>query len=278
MIQKSYDNKGTLYLIPTPIGNMDDITIRSLNVLKEVDFLLCEDTRVTSKLLQHFDIKKNLIRCDEYSQENVRNKVVESLRNNKKIGLVSDAGSPIISDPGYIVSKYVIEEGFNVVALPGATAFVPALSISGISPAPFIFYGFLNAKSTKEIKELKKLKDKKETIIFYESPHRLVDTLKNMLDVFGDRNIAICREISKIYEEVIRGTITECLKELQTIKGEIVIIVEGNNDVVDYSDLNIIEHINLYIADGKSSMDAIKQVARERNLPKSVVYKEYNKK
>ena len=278
MIQKSYDGKGSLYLIPTPIGNMEDITIRSLNTLKMVEFILCEDTRVTSKLLQYFDINKPLVRCDEYSQESVREKVISALKDNKNIGLVSDAGSPIISDPGYVVSKYVIEEGFNVIALPGATAFVPALSTSSLAPSPFIFYGFLNAKSSKEKKELTSLKDKSETLIFYESPRRLVDTLNNMLEVFGDRNIAICREISKIHEEVIRGTITECLKELQTIKGEIVIVVEGNKEVVDYSDLDIIEHVNLYIADGKSSMDAIKQVAKERKIPKSVVYKEYNKK
>ena len=278
MIQKSYDGKASLYLIPTPIGNMEDITIRSLNTLKEVEFILCEDTRVTSKLLNYFDIKKPLVRCDEYSQEKVKEKVLEALKNNKNIGLVSDAGSPIISDPGYIVSKYVIEEGFNVIALPGATAFVPALSVSGINPAPFIFYGFLNAKSSKEIKELKALKDKKETLIFYESPNRLVDTLNNMLEVFGDRKIAVCREISKIHEEVVRGTITDCLKSLTTIKGEIVIVVEGNNEVVDYSDLDIIEHVNLYIAEGKSNMEAIKIVAKERNIPKSVVYKEYNKK
>lgn len=278
MIQKSYDGKASLYLIPTPIGNMEDITIRSLNTLKEVEFILCEDTRVTSKLLNYFDIKKPLVRCDEYSQEKVKEKVLETLRNNKNIGLVSDAGSPIISDPGYIVSKYVVEEGFNVIALPGATAFVPALSVSGINPAPFIFYGFLNAKSSKEIKELKILKDKKETLIFYESPNRLVDTLNNMLEVFGDRKIAVCREISKIHEEVVRGTITDCLKSLTTIKGEIVIVVEGNNEVVDYSDLDIIEHVNLYIAEGKSNMEAIKIVAKERNIPKSVVYKEYNKK
>ena len=278
MIQKSYDKKASLYLIPTPIGNMEDITLRSLNTLKEVEFILCEDTRVTSKLLNYFDIKKPLVRCDEYSQDKVKEKVLNTLRNNKNIGLVSDAGSPIISDPGYIVSKYVIEEGFNVIALPGATAFVPALSISDINPAPFVFYGFLNAKSSKEIKELKSLKDKKETLIFYESPKRLVETLNNMLEVFGDRKIAVCREISKIHEEVVRGSISECLKELITIKGEIVIVVEGNSDTVDYSDLDIIEHVNLYIAEGKSNMDAIKQVAKERNVPKSVIYKEYNKK
>ena len=278
MIQKSYDNKASLYLIPTPIGNMEDITLRSLNILKEVEFILCEDTRVTSKLLNYFDIKKPLVRCDEYSQDKVKEKVLNTLRNNKNIGLVSDAGSPIISDPGYIVSKYVIEEGYNVIALPGATAFVPALSVSDINPAPFIFYGFLNAKSSKEIKELKSLKDKRETLIFYESPKRLVETLNNMLEVFGDRKIAVCREISKIHEEVVRGSISECLKELTTIKGEIVIVVEGNNDTVDYSDLDLIEHVNLYVAEGKSNMDAIKQVAKERNIPKSVVYKEYNKK
>lgn len=275
MRQKSYDGKGTLYLIPTPIGNLDDITVRGLNILREVDFILCEDTRVTGMLLKKYNIKKTLIRCDEYSQEKVKNQVLSALLENKKIGLVSDAGSPIISDPGYVVCQYVIDSGYNVVALPGATAFVPALISSGITPAPFTFIGFLNAKMSKQRSELSKLKDKQETLIFYEAPHRIKSTLNNMLQVLGDRSIAICRELSKMYEEIIRGTISECLKEVDNIKGEIVIIVSGNTEVIDYSDLDITEHVLLYVADGMAEMDAIKKVAQERKVAKSVIYKEY---
>lgn len=275
MRQKSYDGKGTLYLIPTPIGNLDDITVRGLKTLREVDFILCEDTRVTGMLLKKYEIKKPLIRCDEYSQDKVKEQVLSALLENKKIGLVSDAGSPIISDPGYVVCQYAIDSNYNVVALPGATAFVPALISSGITPAPFTFIGFLNAKVSKQRSELSKLKDKKETLIFYEAPHRIKSTLNNMLQILGDRPIAICRELSKMYEEIIRGTISECLKEVDNIKGEIVIIVSGNGEVIDYSDLDITEHVLLYVADGMAEMDAIKKVAKERKVAKSIIYKEY---
>lgn len=277
MVQKSYDGKSTLYFIPTPIGNLEDITIRALNILKEVEFILCEDTRVTGVLLKKYDIKKNLIRCDEYSQLKMKNQVLDALASGKNIGFVSDAGSPVISDPGFVVSKYVIDAGYNVVALPGATAFVPALSVSGINPSPFIFYGFLNDKSSKARKELEVLKSKTETIILYVSVHDLSDTLKLMLDVLGDRDIAICRELSKIHEEIVRGSISECISSLVNIKGEFVIVIDGNHEVVDFSHLSIEEHVNMYINDGISKMDAMKKVAKERNVSKSIIYNEYNK-
>lgn len=277
MKQSSYDGKATLYLIPTPIGNLEDITLRALNVIKEVDFVLCEDTRKTSLLLSNFNIKKPLYRCDEYYQEKIKDKVLNALSNGKKIGFVSDAGSPVISDPGYIVCKYVIDSGYNVVALPGATAFVPALSVSGINPSPFIFYGFLNSKVSKQKKELDLLKNKKETLIFYVSVHDIMSVLNLMLDVFGDRDIAICRELTKIHEEIIRGKISECISKLTQLKGEFVVIVSGNSNIEKFDNIDIIEHVNLYINDGMTKMDAIKQVAKDRNISKSVVYNEYNK-
>lgn len=277
MIQKSYDNTATLYFIPTPIGNLEDITIRSLNTLKSVDFVLCEDTRVTGFLLNKYGIKKTLIRCDEYSQEKVKNQVLSALSSGKNIGFVSDAGSPVISDPGYVVSKYVIEAGYNVVALPGATAFVPALSVAGINPAPFIFYGFLSDKKSKVKKELNLLKNKTETIIFYVSVHDINDMLQLFYDYFGDRQIAICRELTKLHEEIIRGSISECMKNLSTIKGEFVVVVDGNHEVTDFSNISIEEHVNMYIQDGMSKMDAIKNVAKERGVSKSVIYNEVNK-
>ena len=201
MIQKSYDNSASLYLIPTPIGNVEDITIRSLNTLKMMDELLCEDTRTTSILLKKYDIKKKLVSCHEYNESKIIDYVVSRLDNGLNIGLVTDQGSPIISDPGFILSRAIIDAGYNVISLPGATAFVPALSSSGIEPSPFLFYGFLNAKNNKQISELKELKNFRYTLIFYESVHRIKSTLKNMLDVFGDRYICIGREISKVFEE-----------------------------------------------------------------------------
>lgn len=276
MSQKSYDNSPSLYLIPTPIGNLEDITIRSLNTLKSVDFILCEDTRETGKLLSKYNIKKRLVSCHEFNEEKVKDYVVSQLKNGLNIGLVTDQGTPIISDPGYIIVNHVVSNGFNVISLPGATAFVPALTCSGISPSPFLFYGFLNAKSSKQKRELQALKTLKYTMIFYEAPHRLSDTLKNMLEVFGDRYISISREISKIHEEIYRNKISELIKISDTLKGEFVLIVEGNNDNVDYSELSIQEHIKLYLDDGISEKDAIKLVAKERNVAKSIVYKEYH--
>ena len=276
MIQHSYDDSASLYLIPTPIGNLDDITVRALNTLKQVDVLLCEDTRDTGLLLKKYDIKQTLLSCHEYNEDKIVGKVIDYLGKGKHVGLVTYQGSPIISDPGYIISRAVINAGYNVISLPGATAFVPALSMSGIEPSPFLFYGFLSAKDSKQKGELKSLKDLKYTLIFYESVHRMEKTLKNMLEVLGDRNIAICREISKIHEEVCRDKISNILQFVSQMKGEFVIIVEGNKEKVDYNSLDVIEHVKLYTEDGISEKDAIKLVAKERNVAKSVIYNEYH--
>lgn len=276
MSQKSYDNSASLYLIPTPIGNLDDITVRALKTLETVDFVLCEDTRETGKLLSKYNIKKKLVSCHEFNEDKVSDYVISELRNGLNIGLVTDQGTPIISDPGYVVAKEVISSGFNVVSLPGATAFVPALTMAGIDPSPFLFYGFLNAKDSKKKKELQVLSSLKFTMIFYEAPHRLKDTLILMNEVFGDRMISISREISKIHEEVLRGSIGELIDKVDTLKGEFVLVVEGNHDVVDYSDMSIIEHVKLYVDDGMDEKEAIKLVSKERKIAKSIVYKEYH--
>ena len=275
MIQKSYDDSPSLYLIPTPIGNLDDITLRSLNVLKSVDEILCEDTRDTGMLLSHYDIHKKLVSCHEFNEDKMIDYVVSKLKEGYHLGLVTDQGTPIISDPGYIVSRGVIEAGYNVISLPGATAFVPALTSSGLEPSPFLFYGFLNAKNSKQIQELRGLKDYPFTIIFYEAVHRIKNTLENMLEVFGDRSICIGRELSKIHEEFTRGKITEILPLVDSMKGEFVIVVEGNHDVTDYSNLDVVEHVKMYL-DDMSEMDAVKKVAKERGVAKSVIYQEYH--
>lgn len=278
MIQKSFNDTPSLYLIPTPIGNLDDITVRSLNTLKTVDVILCEDTRDTGLLLSHYDIKKKLVSCHEYNEDKIIDNVVSMLKDGLNIGLVTDQGTPIISDPGYIVSRGVIEAGFNVISLPGATAFVPALTSSGIEPSPFLFYGFLNSKSSKQKTELKSLKDLKYTIIFYESVHRMKETLSNMLEVLGNRKIAVCRELSKIHEEIVRDNISNIIPLVDTMKGEFVIVVEGNKEIVDFSELDVVEHVKMYVEDGMKEMDAIKQVAKERGVAKSIIYSEYHKK
>ena len=276
MRQKSYDDSPSLYLIPTPVGNMEDITLRSINTLKMVDLLLCEDTRVTAELLHKLDIKKKLIHSDDHNEDSLKEMVLSKLQEGLNIGLVTDRGTPIISDPGYKIVEFVSRNGFNVISLPGPTAFVPALTMSGINPAPFLFYGFLNSKESKRVKELESLKKLPYTIILYEAPHRITDMLKSLLQVFGNRRIALCREISKKYEEAIRGTITEVLEVSDTLKGEMVVVVEGNLEQEDFSTMTILEHINLYLEDGITEKEAIKKVAVERDIPKSIVYKEYH--
>ena len=278
MSQKSYrTDENKLYLIPTPIGNMDDITLRSVKTLEMVDLLLCEDTRVTEQLLRHLNIKKKLISCHDHNEDQMKLYVISLLNEGKNIGLVTDRGTPIISDPGYKIVEEVIRSGFSVIGLPGATAFVPALIMSGMNPAPFLFYGFLNPKSSKRKTELELFQRSPYTLIFYEAPHRIQDTLEDIQFVLGNRKVALCREISKMYEEIYRGTVQEVLDEISDgIKGEIVLIVSGNTVKEDFSFFSLIDHVKLYVEDGMSEKDAIKLVAKERDLPKSVVYKEYH--
>jgi len=277
MSQKSYDNSPTLYLIPTPIGNMEDITIRAVNTLKMVDVVFCEDTRVTGQLLKYLDISKKLISSHNYNESENKDKLLEYLSNGSNVGLVSDRGTPIISDPGYELAKYAIEKGYNVVSLPGATALIPALTSSGISPMPFYYYGFLNSKDSARKKELEFLKNIDATLILYEAPHRINKTLKDLGNILGNnRKISISREITKKYEEIYRGTIGQLIEEQNNYKGELVIVVEGNKNTTEYKNLSIEEHVNLYIEDGKSSMDAIKIVAKERGMKKSEIYDIYH--
>lgn len=278
MSQKSYDNSPTLYLIPTPIGNLEDISIRCLNTLKEVDVIFSEDTRVTSLLLSHFEISKKLVSSHSYNEDVTSNKLIEYLKEGKNVGLVSDRGTPVISDPGYKLAKAAIDNNFNVVALPGTTAFVPALIASGLNPQPFLFFGFLSNKSSKRKKELEDLKNYPYTLIFYEAPHRLLETLDDMYDVLGNRKICISREISKKFEEIYRDTLENIREQVKDAKGEFVIVVDGNYEEKTYDNLSIIEHVNLYIKEGYDVKEASKLVAKERKMTKSDVYNEYHKK
>ena len=274
MWQKSYDGTPSVYLVPTPIGNLEDMTFRAIKILNEVDVIFSEDTRVTLQLLNHFDIKNKLIHMDDHNEEDVKNNVLSYLKDNKNVAIVTDRGTPIISDPGYKTVKFLKEMGYNVIALPGATAFVPALVASGISGEHFLFYGFLSNKDKKMHDELDMLKDSEFTIVFYEAPHRILRTLNSMLEVFGDRYISISREISKIHESVFVGLISSAIESID-VKGEFVIVVSPSQEIV-VNDMSIIENVDMYIRSGLSSMDAIKRVARERKIPKNDVYKEYH--
>lgn len=271
----SYDGSPVLYLIPTPIGNMDDMTFRAVNVLRSVEVVFSEDTRVTGLLFKHFGIKKKLIANHNFNENDNKDKLLDYLSNGYDVGIVSDRGTPTISDPGYALVLHAIKNGYNVVSLPGATAFVPALTVSGLDISHFTFYGFLNNKSSKRRKELEDLRFNKETLIFYESPHRLKEMLNDVLVVLGNRKISISREITKKYEEVIRGTVTEVIDCLNDIKGEIVVVVSGNY-IQEQDDMNIVECVDFYISLGNSPMNAIKMVARDRGVSKNVVYDEYH--
>lgn len=279
MSQKSFkDSTNALYLVPTPIGNLSDMTTRAIETLKLSDIVVCEDTRVTGQLLSNYDIKKKLICSNEQTEDNVKEKVEQYLKEGLNVSIVTDRGTPIISDPGYRIVAYIVQKGYNVIGLPGPTAFVPALIASGIDPQPFMFYGFLNSKESKRRKELELIKKFKYTLIFYESPHRILSTLSILLDVLGNRKIAVSREISKLYEEIYRGSVSEVISELEqeNIKGEFVIVVEGNKEEEDYSNLTIDEHIKMYLDDGMSEKEAIKMVANDRNVKKSEIYKYYH--
>lgn len=276
MLQNSYDGKPTLYLISTPIGNLEDITYRSVKVLNDVDVIFSEDTRVTLNLLNYLGINKKLISLHEHNEDVVKEKVLEYLKNGDNIALVTDRGTPIISDPGYKTVKYITDNNYNVVALPGPTAFVPALITSGLAPQPFLFYGFLDSKDSLKRSELERLSNEEETIIFYEAPHRIIRTLNMMLDIFGDRNISISREISKKFETVYRGKISDVINIIPE-KGEFVIIVDGVKDKIIDNNITIKDAVDNYIRTGFDIMTSIKKVAKDRNVPKNVIYKEYHK-
>ncbi|MFV0275288.1 MAG: 16S rRNA (cytidine(1402)-2'-O)-methyltransferase [Bacilli bacterium] len=276
MIQKSYNDTPSLYLIPTPIGNLEDITIRSIKILNEVSVIFSEDTRVTINLLNHYEIKKKLLSLNKDNEYKMKHKVIKELNKGNSVAIVTDRGTPLISDPGNIVSLEAINNGFNVISLPGATAFVPALTSSGIDNFHFLFYGFLDSKKTAMKKELESLKTLPYTIIFYEAPHRIIKTLEIIKDIFGNRKISISREISKKFEEILRGDIETVIKEFTTIKGEMVIVIEGNNKSANFDNLTIIEHVNLYIKEGLSKNDSFKKVAKDRKLSKSEIYNDYH--
>lgn len=278
MWHKNYDGSPILYLVPTPIGNMEDMTFRAINVLNEVEVIFSEDTRITQTLLNYYKIQKKLISLHDHNEDSVKEVVLKYLNDDKSVAIVTDRGTPIISDPGYKTVKYVSEQGFHVVGLPGACAFVPALIMSGIAPQPFTFYGFLDSKIEKKRKELEQLKFVEHSVIFYEAPHRILKTMEMMLEVLGNREVSLSREISKKFESVYRGKISELLPTLKDIKGEFVIVIEGfKNNIDEIEDLNVIEQVDFYVNNGMAKMEAIKTVAKERGLKKNDVYAEYHR-
>ena len=272
--------EGKLYLVATPIGNLEDITLRAIKILKEVDIIAAEDTRHSIKLLNHFEISKPLTSYHEHNKDSKGGYLINKLLEGENIALISDAGMPGISDPGEDIIKQAIEHNIDIEVLPGATASITALVGSGLETAKFAFEGFLDRDKKVRRNQLEELKEERRTIIFYESPHRLKDTLKDMLKVLGNRRIAVNREITKKYQEIIREDIETVINIFneKEVKGEFVLIVEGfkGEKTVQnsYEDLTEREYVITLMENGMDKKDAIKTVCKDRKLKKDVVYKQ----
>ena len=277
------NNKGTLYVVGTPIGNLSDITYRAVETLKSVDVVLAEDTRNTLKLLTHFDIKKTLISYEKHSENKKLEQVISLLDDGKNVALVSDAGMPVISDPGQNLVKILREKNYKIEIIPGVTALITGIVGSAKDASRFTFEGFLSVSKKQRIEHLKSLKNETRTMIFYEAPHKILYTLKDLYDIIGNRNITICRELTKLHEEFRITTIKEAIEDIEknSIKGEIVLVVEGKNEQElkneELEKLNEISNVDLvkeYINLGMDKKDAIKKVAKDKKLNKNEVYKE----
>lgn len=277
---KSFNGGKILYLIATPIGNLKEFTPRALEIVSSCDIVACEDTRVTKSLLAKFDIKKQLISLREHNELSATELVISHIKEGKSVVYMSDAGYPTISDPGKLLVKAARREGISVSTISGACAFINALSASSLPSDKFLFVGFIDPSENKAKKELEQLRDYEFTLIFYESPHRIMKTLNLMYEVFGNRQATIARELTKINEEYIEGPLEELTSiEPATLRGEMVVILEGNKEEkIPPSDDEIVNQVNGYISSGNSTKDAIKLAAAALNLPKNLVYDVINKR
>jgi 16S rRNA (cytidine1402-2'-O)-methyltransferase len=273
---------GEIYLVATPIGNLEDITLRALNTLKSVDVIAAEDTRHTLRLLNHFEIKKPLFSYHEHNQRESGEKLIQMALEGKSIALVTDAGTPGISDPGEGIVKLAIENSIRVYLVPGAAALIYGLVVSGLSTSKFVFEGFLPTDNKSRRERFESLENEERTIIFYEAPHKLQRTLVDLYETFGNRKIALCRELTKKHEEIMRCTLSDAVEDFKDKKplGEFVLVMEGKDKqesekerLEQLEELPIEQHIRMLMEKGLTKKDAIKEVAKERKLPKAEVYK-----
>ena len=270
---------GTLFVVGTPIGNMDDITYRQLETLKNVSFIAAEDTRVTLKLLNRYDIKKTLISYHGHSSNTIAESIADRIENGEDAAIVTDAGMPCISDPGEILVKICAERNIDIKVVPGPSAAISAIAVSGLSTSRFSFEGFLSVTKKQRIEHLESVKNDTRTLVFYEAPHKLRNTLEDFLRYFGDRKISLCRELTKVYEEVLRMTISEAISYYtdKNPKGEYVLVVEGATQQKSMSELTLeqaVELVKELIEDGIKSSEACKKIARETEFSKSMLYAE----
>lgn len=271
---------GTLYLVATPIGNLEDITLRAINILKEVDFIAAEDTRHSLKLLNHLNISKPLISYHRHNEEVKTEILIEKLKENKNIALITDAGTPGVSDPGEEVVKQAIKNNIKIVPIPGACAFVNALICSGLDTTEFNFLGFLPLNKKNRKQQLEKIKNANSTTILYEAPHKLLTTLKDLEEITENRKIVLAKEITKIHEEFILGTATELLQKIENPKGEFVILIEKSNKLETnnlslLNSLSLEEHYNYYLEQGLNKNEIIKKIAKDRNVTKNEIYQKF---
>jgi len=271
--QSFQNNKPTLFLVATPIGNLTEMTPRAIDTLNKVDVIACEDTRNTVKLLSHFQIKTHMITHHRYNEYESAQGIIKLLKEKKDVALLSDAGFPLVCDPGSLLTQEVIKAGFNVVVINGSTALLSALVASGIAISPFYFHGFLAHNNNDAKKQLEDLVHYSMTLVFYESVHRIKRTLSLMLEVFGNREICLARELTKMYEEYIRGNIEDIVEIVDDLKGEFVIVVTGKKQAepdVALSDLQ--DLVQKYVNEGYSASEAIKMVAKEAKISKNKLY------
>ena len=272
--------KGKLYIVATPIGNLEDITYRAVKILNEVDLIAAEDTRHTLKLLNHLNISKPLISYYKETEKVKSKIIIDKIKEGKNVAVVSDAGTPGISDPGEEVIKHAIEEGIEIVPIPGTCAAINSLICSGLNTKEFVFIGFLSAKKKEKKDKLEEIKNETKTMIFYEAPHKIIDTLECMKEILGNRKIVIARELTKIHEEFIRGTIVEILESLEP-RGEMVLIVEGANkseneiEKENRNSLSLDEHYKFYEKQGLEKKEIIKKIAKDRGVNKNEIYKKF---
>ena len=271
--------KGKIYIVATPIGNLEDITYRALKILKEVDLIAAEDTRQTLKLLNHFEISKPMISYHRHNEEIKSNVLIEKLNNGENVALVSDAGTPGICDPGEEIIKKAIEEEIEVIPIPGACAMINALIASGIETKEFLFLGFLPLnKKLRKIK-LDEIEKSEKTIILYEAPHKMKNTLLDLKDILENRKIVLARELTKIHEEFIRLNINELIEKIDGLKGEMILIIEGkktiDNEENKLNELSLEEHYKYYELQGIDKKEIIKKIAKDRNVNKNEIYKEF---
>lgn len=267
--------QGRLYIVSTPIGNLEDITLRALDTLKKVDYIACEDTEHSMKLLNHYDIKKPLISYWSEKEKVRAEEIIQKIKSGHKVALITDAGTPGISDPGAVVIRRAIEEDIEIIPIPGPTALITALSISGLNTEEFTFIGFLPVKQSQRRKKLLELSSEQRTLVFYEAPHRILQSLYDMLEVLGDRRVCVARELTKMFEEVLRGTLSTILEKLEESKiaGEYVIVIEGSKP----KEMNIeeaLKEVRELMKKGKGRKEAVKIVSELYSISKKELYEQ----